>query len=123
MQTLKQLPEAQALAAANKRVANILAKEGQIVGDVDTSLLVEDAEYALFNALQTVTPIVQPLLEAHNYTDALSQLASLREPIDAFFDNVMVMAEDPKLKANRLRLLAQLRGLFTAIADVSMLQG
>ena len=118
----KNLPEAQALAAANKRVANILAKEGQIVGDVDTSLLVEDAEYALFNALQTVTPIVQPLLEAHNYTDALSQLASLREPIDAFFDNVMVMAEDPKLKANRLRLLAQLRGLFTAIADVSMLQ-
>ena len=119
----KNLPEAQALAAANKRVANILAKEGQIVGDVDTSLLVENAEYALFKALQTVTPIVQPLLEAHNYTDALSQLASLREPIDAFFDNVMVMAEDPKLKANRLRLLAQLRGLFTAIADVSMLQG
>ncbi|HCK29126.1 MAG TPA: glycine--tRNA ligase subunit beta [Acinetobacter ursingii] len=119
----KTLPEAQALAAANKRVANILAKEGQIVGDVDTSLLVEDAEKALFAALQNVTPVVQPLLEAHNYTDALSQLASLREPIDAFFDNVMVMAEDPKLKANRLRLLAQLRGLFTAIADVSMLQG
>ncbi|ECE6726003.1 MULTISPECIES: glycine--tRNA ligase subunit beta [Acinetobacter] len=118
----KTLPEAQALAAANKRVANILAKEGQIVGDVDTSLLVEDAEKALFAALQNVTPVVQPLLEAHNYTDALSQLASLREPIDAFFDNVMVMAEDPKLKANRLRLLAQLRGLFTAIADVSMLQ-
>ena len=117
------LPEAQALAAANKRVANILAKEGQIVGDVDTSLLVEDAEKALFAALQNVTPVVQPLLEAHNYTDALSQLASLRAPIDAFFDNVMVMAEDPKLKANRLRLLAQLRGLFTAIADVSMLQG
>ena len=119
----KTLPEAQALAAANKRVANILAKEGQIVGDVDASLLVEDAEKALFAALQSVTPVVQPLLEAHNYTDALSQLASLREPIDAFFDNVMVMAEDPKLKANRLRLLAQLRGLFTAIADVSMLQG
>ncbi|MEQ1104062.1 glycine--tRNA ligase subunit beta [Acinetobacter ursingii] len=119
----KTLPEAQALAAANKRVANILAKEGQIVGDVDTSLLVEDAEKALFAALQNVTPVVQPLLEAHNYTDALSQLASLREPIDAFFDNVMVMVEDPKLKANRLRLLAQLRGLFTAIADVSMLQG
>ncbi|MEC8058517.1 MAG: glycine--tRNA ligase subunit beta, partial [Pseudomonadota bacterium] len=118
----KTLPEAQALAAANKRVANILAKEGQIVGDVDASLLVEDAEKALFAALQNVTPVVQPLLEAHNYTDALSQLASLREPIDAFFDNVMVMAEDQKLKANRLRLLAQLRGLFTAIADVSMLQ-
>ncbi|NOZ97845.1 MAG: glycine--tRNA ligase subunit beta, partial [Gammaproteobacteria bacterium] len=94
----KTLPEAQALAAANKRVANILAKEGQIVGDVDASLLVEDAEKALFAALQNVTPVVQPLLEAHNYTDALSQLASLREPIDAFFDNVMVMAEDQKLK-------------------------
>lgn len=118
----KTLPEAQALAAANKRVANILAKEGQIVGDVDASLLVEDAEKALFAALQNVTPVVQPLLEAHNYTDALSQLASLRAPIDAFFDNVMVMAEDPQLKANRLRLLSQLRGLFTAIADVSMLQ-
>ncbi|MBK0064742.1 MULTISPECIES: glycine--tRNA ligase subunit beta [unclassified Acinetobacter] len=118
----KTLAEAQALAAANKRVANILAKEGQITGDVDTSLLIENAEKELFAALQSIGPVVQPLLEAHNYTDALSQLASLRAPIDAFFDNVMVMAEDPQLKANRLRLLAQLRGLFTAIADVSMLQ-
>lgn len=116
------LPEATALAAANKRVANILAKEGQISGEVKGNLLLEQAEKDLYTALQQVTPVVQSYLDAHNYQKALSELAALRAPIDAFFDNVMVMAEDPELKANRLRLLAQLRSLFTAIADISMLQ-
>ncbi|MBP4529021.1 glycine--tRNA ligase subunit beta, partial [Acinetobacter baumannii] len=73
--------------------------------------------------LQAVTPVVEPLLAAKDYTTALSKLAALRAPIDAFFDGVMVMADDADLKANRLRLLAQLRNLFTAVADVSVLQG
>jgi len=117
------LPEAAALAAANKRVANILAKEAAPEGSVVEANLVEDAEKALFAELQAVTPVVEPLLAAKDYTAALSKLAALRAPIDAFFDGVMVMADDADLKANRLRLLAQLRNLFTAIADVSVLQG
>ena len=82
----------------------------------------EDAEKALFAELAKITPVVQPLLDAKNYTEALSMLAALRAPIDAFFENVMVMAEDAELKANRLRLLAQLRGLFISVADISVLQ-
>ncbi|MHA3092607.1 glycine--tRNA ligase subunit beta [Acinetobacter brisouii] len=116
------LPEAAALAAANKRVANILAKEATPEGAVVETKLVEDAEKALFAELQAVTPVVEPLLAAKDYTEALSKLAALRAPIDAFFDGVMVMADDSDLKANRLRLLAQLRHLFTAVADVSVLQ-
>lgn len=85
--------------------------------------MVEDAEKALFAELQALTPVVEPLLAAKDYTAALSKLAALRAPIDAFFDGVMVMADDADLKANRLRLLAQLRNLFTAVADVSVLQG
>ena len=84
--------------------------------------MVEDAEKALYAEIQNVLPVVQPLLAAKDYTAALSKLAALRAPIDAFFDGVMVMADDVDLKANRLRLLAQLRDLFTAIADVSVLQ-
>ncbi|WP_342063584.1 glycine--tRNA ligase subunit beta [Acinetobacter pittii] len=117
------LPEAAALAAANKRVANILAKEATPEGSVVEANLVEAAEKALFAELQAVTPVVEPLLAAKDYTAALSKLAALRAPIDAFFDGVMVMADDADLKANRLRLLAQLRNLFTAVADVSVLQG
>lgn len=118
----KTLPEAQALAAANKRVANILAKEGNVTGDVDTNLLTEQAEKDLYQALQTVSPVVTPLLQAHDYTPALTELATLRTPIDAFFDRVMVMADDAAVKQNRLRLLAQLRALFISVADVSVLQ-
>ena len=118
----KTLPEAQALAAANKRVANILAKEGNVTGDVDTNLLTEQAEKDLYQALQTVSPVVTPLLQAHDYTPALTELATLRTPIDAFFDRVMVMADDADIKQNRLRLLAQLRALFISVADVSVLQ-
>jgi glycyl-tRNA synthetase beta chain len=118
----KTLPEAQALAAANKRVANILAKEGNVTGEVDASLLTEQAEKDLYQALQTVSPVVTPLLQAHDYTPALTELATLRTPIDAFFDSVMVMADDAAIKQNRLRLLAQLRALFISVADVSVLQ-
>jgi len=118
----RNLPEAAALAAANKRVANILAKEAAPTGEIVESKLVEDAEKALYAEIQKLLPVVQPLLAAKDYTEALSKLAALRAPIDAFFDNVMVMAEDAELKANRLRILAQLRGLFTAVADISVLQ-
>ncbi|OTG80421.1 glycine--tRNA ligase subunit beta [Acinetobacter sp. ANC 4558] len=116
------LAEAAALAAANKRVANILAKEATPTGAIIEENLVEDAEKALFTELQNITPVVLPLFAAKDYTTALSKLAALRVPVDAFFDNVMVMADDPELKANRLRLLAQLRDLFTKVADISVLQ-
>ncbi|TEU24989.1 glycine--tRNA ligase subunit beta [Alkanindiges illinoisensis] len=118
----KTLPEAQALAAANKRVANILAKEGNVNGHVDASLLTEQAEKDLYQALQAISPVVTPLLQSHDYTPALTELATLRAPIDAFFDNVMVMADDAAVKQNRLRLLAELRALFISVADVSVLQ-
>lgn len=118
----RNLPEAAALAAANKRVANILAKESAPEGSVIEANLVEAAEKALFAELQKITPVVEPLFAAKDYTAALSALAALRAPIDAFFDNVMVMAEDADLKANRLRLLTQLRDLFTKVADISVLQ-
>ncbi len=118
----RSLPEAAALAAANKRVANILAKEATPTGEIVESKLVEDAEKALYAEIQNILPVVQPLLAAKDYTAALSKLAALRAPIDAFFDGVMVMADDAELKANRLRLLAQLRDLFTSVADISVLQ-
>ncbi|MCU4594487.1 glycine--tRNA ligase subunit beta [Acinetobacter radioresistens] len=118
----RNLPEAAALAAANKRVANILAKEAAPEGLVVEANLVEDAEKALFAELAKITPVVEPLFSAKDYTAALSALAALRAPVDAFFDGVMVMADDTDLKANRLRMLAQLRDLFTKVADISVLQ-
>ena len=118
----RNLPEAAALAAANKRVANILAKEAAPEGSVVEANLVEDAEKALFAELAKITPVVEPLFSAKDYTAALSALAALRVPVDAFFDGVMVMADDTDLKANRLRMLAQLRDLFTKVADISVLQ-
>ena len=122
MNHFRDLPEAAALAAANKRVANILAKEAAPEGAVVEANLVEDAEKALFAELAKITPVVEPLFAAKDYTAALSALAALRAPVDAFFDGVMVMADDADLKANRLRMLAQLRNLFTKVADISVLQ-
>lgn len=118
----RDLPEAAALAAANKRVANILAKEAAPTGEIIIDKLVENAEKSLFKEILEIWPVVQPLLDAKDYTTALSKLAALRAPIDAFFEGVMVMADDAELKANRLRLLAQLRDLFTSVADISVLQ-
>jgi len=106
----------QAVAAANKRIANILKKAGDVSDNIDESLLVEDAEKALFAALTKAES---------NFPDApsaqLDVLAGLREPVDAFFDGVMVMADDEATKANRLALLARLRALFLRLADVSRL--
>ncbi|KQH84440.1 glycine--tRNA ligase subunit beta [Vibrio furnissii] len=119
----RDLDAAEALAAANKRVGNILAKfDGELAQDIDLALLQEDAEKALAEAVEVMTEALEPAFATGNYQQALSQLAGLREPVDAFFDNVMVMADDEALKKNRLTLLNNLRNLFLQIADISLLQ-
>lgn len=116
------LPQAQALAAANKRVSNILAKQHAAVStDVNTALLQEDAEKNLAHAVSAKAAVVAPLFAAREYTKALATLADLQQPVDAFFDSVMVMSDDPALQQNRLALLQQLRGLFLEVADISYL--
>ncbi|KQB11246.1 glycine--tRNA ligase subunit beta [Vibrio metoecus] len=117
------LEEAEALAAANKRVGNILAKyDGELGEEIDLALLQEDAEKALAEAVEIMTEALEPAFATGNYQEALSKLAGLRAPVDAFFDNVMVMADDEALKKNRLTLLNKLRNLFLQIADISLLQ-
>ncbi len=119
----RELEQAEALAAANKRVGNILAKyDGDLSGAVDSALLQEDAEKALAANVADMTKELQPAFAAGDYQQALNKLANLREPVDAFFDNVMVMADDAALKHNRLVLLNNLRNLFLQIADISLLQ-
>jgi glycyl-tRNA synthetase beta chain len=116
------LESSEALAAANKRVANILAKN---LSDekllFNTALLQEPAEIDLAKILELVEARIQPMLEQSDYTNALAVLAELRQPIDAFFENVMVMADDESVKLNRLTLLSRLRGLFLCCADISVL--
>ncbi|APX91470.1 glycine--tRNA ligase subunit beta [Halomonas sp. 1513] len=115
--------EAAALAAANKRVSNILAKQDHDGStSVDAQLLHEDAEQALHRALAARREEVAPLFQAADYSAALDRLATLREPVDAFFDQVMVMAEDPAVRHNRLALLAGLQSLFLEVADITELQ-
>ncbi|GAB3110916.1 glycine--tRNA ligase subunit beta [Aestuariicella hydrocarbonica] len=116
------LPEAEALAAANKRVSNILAKSNvETASAVDAGLLQEPAEKALAELLTQKSDEVAPLFAANDYTATLAALASLRAPVDDFFDNVMVMADDEALRNNRIALLNQLRQLFLQVADVSLL--
>lgn len=124
VQHFRSLPESASLAAANKRVSNILVKEaqGSLTGAVNTALLQEPAESALAEALSGISQQLAPLFESGDYTAALTLLASLRDPVDQFFDNVMVMADDAAVRTNRLNLLWQLRQLFLRIADVSQLQ-
>ena len=118
----RNLAAADALAAANKRVSNILAKaEGELPNVVNASLLTEDAECALASAISSAQKASESALQAGNYTEALSSLASLQEPVDAFFDNVMVNADDHAVRQNRLALLQNLRELFLQIADISVL--
>ncbi|PWI31777.1 glycine--tRNA ligase subunit beta [Vibrio albus] len=117
------LDAAESLAAANKRVGNILAKfDGELADDIDLALLQEDAEKALAQDVAVMTEALEPVFATGNYQDALSNLAGLREPVDTFFDSVMVMADDEALKKNRLTLLNNLRNLFLQIADISLLQ-
>ena len=116
------LPEASTLAAANKRVGNILKKvEGEVGNVVDAALLQEAAEQALHQALSQIAPQANAAFERGDYTASLQALAALRAPVDAFFDNVMVNADDPALRANRLALLAQLHGAMNRVADLSKL--
>ena len=118
------LPDAQSLAAANKRIANILRKAPGPVGDrIDEDLLRDPAEQILGEQLVAIARMVEPKFQARNYTDALKDLAVLRGAVDEFFDSVMVMAEDPALRANRLALLGRLRSLFMHAADLSRLPG
>ncbi|MBV8658619.1 MAG: glycine--tRNA ligase subunit beta, partial [Burkholderiales bacterium] len=117
----KALPEAASLAAANKRIRNILKKAEGGVTALDPARFVEAAERALYEALVAVQPAVEAAMAAHDYTGALKQLASLRASVDAFFDGVMVMAEDLAVRANRLALLAALASLMNQVADISLL--
>ncbi len=122
VQAFRRLPEAEALAAANKRVANILAKaDSTVPGTVDQQLLSETAEQALAAALSDAEAAVAPLAQQRQYSATLNRLAALREPVDAFFDQVLVNAEDERIRANRYALLARLRGLFLGVADISLL--
>ncbi|WGE62733.1 glycine--tRNA ligase subunit beta [Actinobacillus equuli subsp. haemolyticus] len=116
------LDSAEALAAANKRVSNILAKADVAIGEVNPTACVEPAEKALAEAVLGLRTEVQPLLAKGEYTAVLDKLASLRQPVDSFFDNVMVNAEDPALRQNRLAILNTLQGLFLQVADISLLQ-
>lgn len=122
VQAFRQLPEATALAAANKRVSNLLAKaDDSLPHAVNPALFREDAERALADAIVKVEEVIAPLAAIRNYRRVLAQLAGLRAPVDNFFTDVMVNAEDADVRANRLALLAQLRGLFLGVADISLL--
>ncbi len=116
------LDSAEALAAANKRVANILAKADVAIGEINLTACVEPAEKALAEAVLALQTEVQPLIAKGEYTAVLDKLANLRTPVDNFFDNVMVNAEDPALRQNRLAILNTLQGLFLQVADISVLQ-
>ncbi|MDY0006965.1 MAG: glycine--tRNA ligase subunit beta [Spongiibacteraceae bacterium] len=123
VQAFSRLPEAEALAAANKRVANILGKRdaGEPIAEIDTALLQESAEQALAAQLASLQAQVAPLFAARRYSEGLSELASLRAAVDRFFDSVMVMAEDEALRRNRIALLAALQALFLRVADIAQL--
>ena len=116
------LPEAASLAAANKRVANILKKsEGGAASAVDAALLVEPAEAALHSALASLAPVADKLFDSGDLAASLQVLAGLKAPVDAFFDGVMVNADDPALRANRLALLGTLHASMNRVADLSRL--
>lgn len=122
VKSFKTLESSDALAAANKRVANILSKNVYNEKLIfNKALLIEPAEIALADSLESVEVRIQPMLSQSDYTNALVALAELRQPIDEFFDNVMVMADDESVKRNRLTLLSRLRSLFLCCADISVL--
>jgi glycyl-tRNA synthetase beta chain len=123
LQLFRVLPEAEALAAANKRIRNILRQAGDNAdGTIDAALLAEPAEQQLAQELEALRAQVEPLLRAGDYSAALRRLAGLRGAVDEFFDKVMVMAEDAALRRNRLALLASLSRLFLGAADIARLQ-
>jgi glycyl-tRNA synthetase beta chain len=115
------LPESPALAAANKRIGNILKKAGEVDAHVNPALLKEDAEKALYAALQKLLPESEAQFKAGDYTASLQTLAALRGPVDAFFDDVMVNAEEMDLRLNRQGLLNTLHVAMNRVADLSRL--
>ena len=123
VQAFSELSQASMLADSNKRVANILSK---IVSSNELSfkseLLQEPAEIALASCLEAIEARIQPMLNQSDYTSALIVLAELRQPIDEFFESVMVMADDEAIKRNRIALLSRLRGLFLCCADIAVLK-
>jgi glycyl-tRNA synthetase beta chain len=125
VQTFVQLAESASLASANKRISNILRQSDEqgarSAGDVDESLLQESAERDLYSALQSALAEVAPLQDVREYAAVLERLAVLKEPVDHFFDEVLVMTDDESLKQNRLALLARLREPFHLVADISRL--
>jgi glycyl-tRNA synthetase beta chain len=122
VQTFARLEQAESLAAANKRIANILRKAGDPAGlSIKKKLLQDDAELALFSALKSAQQKVEPLFALRRYAAALNELADLRDPVDRFFDEVLVMTDDEALRNNRLALLGELRALFLDVADISRL--
>ncbi|BAN36370.1 glycyl-tRNA synthetase, subunit beta [Sulfuricella denitrificans skB26] len=122
VQAFKQLPEAAALAAANKRIQNILKKAGELpAGGAELALMSEPAEKALFEAMNELAPSVVSSVQNGGYTEALTALAGVRTEVDTFFDQVMVMAEEPQLRNNRLALLKSLGELMNQVADISKL--
>ncbi len=123
VETFRRLPEAGSLAAANKRIANILRQAGETVEPTcDPRALVEPEEKSLLERVRAIESETAPLLEAGDYEGALRAMAALRPEVDAFFDRVMVMAEDPALRRNRLGLLRSIADLFLKVADLSRLQ-
>ena len=121
VRTFRKLPEAASLAAANKRIRNILKKTDANAASASAALLQEPAEKALFASVNVLTPRVQSSLDAFDYTGALHLLAGMRADVDRFFDDVMVNTEDANLRTNRLALLGQLDVLMNRVADISKL--
>ncbi|WP_296251356.1 glycine--tRNA ligase subunit beta [Pseudomonas sp. UBA4194] len=122
VQAFRQLPEAAALAAVNKRVSNLLSKaDGKIASTVEPKYFDNANEFSLYSAITQADQAVGPMAAERRYNEALTRLAALREPVDAFFEAVMVNAEDANVRANRYALLARLRGLFLGVADISLL--
>ena len=122
VQAFRRLPEAAALAAVNKRVSNLLSKaDGKISATVEPKYFDNANEFSLYSAITQADQAVVPMAAERRYNEALTRLAALREPVDAFFEAVMVNAEDANVRANRYALLARLRGLFLGVADISLL--
>ena len=123
VKTFRNLPESVSLASANKRIRNIVRKSGtEIPAMYDRALLQEGAEQELAKAMHELDKLVSPLFEQRAYTEALCKLAALQDPVDRYFDSVMVMVDDPQLRNNRLALLNTLSDLFLRVADISRLQ-
>ena len=120
VKAFRELPEAQSLASANKRIQNILKKSGS-GGGVSVELLGQDEERRLHASLESLAPRVEQSLERQDFAAALKDLAGIRDDVDAFFDKVLVNAEDEKVRANRLALLTKLGLLMNRVADISKL--